>query len=133
MAIIYGVWMFIKYYPNSSDPLGQILRLFNDIMDKHKDLWALTNVIITKIKKSSNFDMFVNQKIVKRLSYTKEPIFELRIPAGKRRGGVVRIYFAYKKSDINTICFLSGELKRKTESNAEIIKTSIKHYKEVCL
>ena len=111
---------------------GQFKKLFNDLKKKHPKLFALVRTTIEKVKKSQNLSDLERQRWVSRLSEASLPIYEFRIPPTKK-GGVVRLYFGYKKSDKNTIVILTGELKHKKEADPIKIKSAEKYYKEVCL
>ena len=110
---------------------GRIDKLFSFLMSKHKDLWSLIKTTIEKAHEYSDLSVFEKQGIVGKLK-NKLNIYEFRIPP-TRRGGVVRLYFGYKKNDKNTIIILTGEFKKIKESNSKIIDLAEKYYKEVSL
>jgi hypothetical protein len=127
--------MNVIFCPNLhglDDVEGQFKKLFQYLRKKHPDLFALVRTTIEEVEKKSNIDMLIRQEKVALLNYAKVPLYEFRIPP-QRRGGVVRLYFGYKKNDKNTIVILAGELKHKKESDSVKIKLAEKYYKEVCL
>ena len=68
------------------------------------------------------------------MPHLKAPIYEFKIPPKKRREGVARLYFAYKKNDTSTIVILSAEKKHgKIKADDEKVKQAVKRYNEVCL
>jgi len=46
------------------------------------------------------------------------PLYEFKIPR-TRRGGVVRIYFAYSKNEENAIVLFTAELKKKEQIKSQ--------------
>lgn len=126
--------MNVIFYPNLQEMdnvTGKIDKLFKFLRSKRPDLWRMVLTIIEKVNKYSNLDILERQEIVGKLR-NKPHIYEFRIPPTKS-GGVIRLYFGYKKNDKNTIVILTGEFKKKREANSNIIKLAEKYYKEVCL
>lgn len=113
---------------NSHGPIGRFLK---DLQKNHVQLWSTVNSLLDKVKRKSNLDEYFATEWVKRLPKTKEKLFEFRIPP-TRRGGVVRIYFGFKKDDPSTVILLSAELKKGKKANKEQIKLAEKRYIEVC-
>lgn len=96
-------------------------------------MWSLVNRTLSSITDgTTNLELLKTQKWVSNISYSKYPLFEFRIPP-RRRGGVVRLYFAHKRGNPNTIVILSAEFKKKSEAKPEKIKQAEKRYQEVCL
>ena len=138
-----AIWLYWKggmkiiYYRDSTNyenATSSIKKFFSKLQKKRPDLWTMTMNTLKKIETESNYiKILEGNEGVSRLRYTKEPIFELRIPPTKG-GGVVRLYFGYKKNNNNIIYIFSAELKKGTsEASAEKIKQSEEHYKKVCL
>lgn len=129
------VGLEIVYYPDQDsleDPLGPIGRFYKDLRKSHPDLWALVHQATKSVKDAPDLESLKNQKWVERISYSNYPLYEFRIPP-QRRGGVVRLYFAYKKNNSKTIVILSAELKKGKKANPEKIKQAEKRYQEVCI
>lgn len=131
--------MNVIYYPDKTEintkeeHKGPVVRFLEDLSEKQPDLWALVNETMDLVKRSSNLRALENNKWIRNLKGIKLPIKEFRIPP-KRQRGVVRLYFAYKKNDSNTIFILSGELKQgKIDADEIKIKQAEQRYKEVCL
>jgi hypothetical protein len=130
--------MKVVFYPDltndDKEGGGPIRRFFKDLRNERPpDLWTLVREILDKVETSSNLNILERQKWVERLKKVDEPIYEFRIPPGKRKGGVVRLYFGYKRNDSSTIIILSAEKKDKRESSREKIQQAVKNYKEVCI
>ena len=67
------------------------------------------------------------------MPYSSVPIFEFKIPP-RRREGVARLYFAYKRNDSNTIVILSAEKKQGTKKADRMkVKQAEQRYNEVCI
>lgn len=126
--------MRIKFYPESDTVEdSKISRFFKDLSKNDPALWNLVKETLTKAERSSNLDDLKKQGWVEKLKHTNVPIREFRIPPKKRKAGVARLYFGYKKNDKNIIYILSAEKKHgKSEADNEKIKQAQKRYKEVC-
>lgn len=104
----------------SSDATGPVKRFFKDLA-RQPQLFAMVRNTMAKVKNSddlNDLNDLINQGWVSRLANCDYPIYEFRIPP-QRRQGVVRLYFAYKKSSLNTIIILSAEIKSRREANTE--------------
>lgn len=95
-------------------------------------LYSMVLTFLKKIKKANDISIYTRQKWISRLKKVSVPIYEFRIPPGKRKEGVVRIYFGYKKKVKNTIVLLTFEFKRKTEANSNQIKKAESKYYTEC-
>ncbi len=84
------------------------------------------------VTNASDLKVLENKGWVERIKSSKYSIYEFKIPPQKR-GGVVRLYFAYKKNKANTIIILAAELKKRAKANQEKIKQAEQRYQEVCL
>lgn len=122
--------MNIILFPEDSDS-GPIRKLFKKLEQTDRPLWTLVREYLEKVKRSSNLNDLEKQEIVKPVKYTKVPLYEFRIPKTRRKG-VVRLYFAYKKSDRNTIIILAAEKKNKKAADSIKIAQAEQRYKEVC-
>lgn len=117
-------------FSNKKNQSGPIVRFFKKLMNEHPPkFWLMVKETLEKVKKSSDLEVLKRQKWVRPLKHIKEPILEFRIPPS-RRGGVVRLYFAYKKNDSNTIIILSAEKKKGSADKGQIAK-AVARYKEV--
>jgi hypothetical protein len=130
--------MYIIYYPDLNDKEegnGPIIKFFKKLKDERPPaLWVLVKTTLEKVENSSNLDDLERQGWVERMPYLKAPIYEFKIPPKKRKEGVARLYFAYKKNDPNTIIILSAEKKHgKTKADSEKIKQAEQRYNEVCI
>jgi hypothetical protein len=124
--------MLISFYRESTDIENSVIyKFFKKLQRSNPDLWSLTWRTLKDAEKSSNLQNF-RKDWVERLPNVAVPLFEFRIPP-QRRGGVVRLYFGYKKSSLNSIEILTAELKHKTKANQDTIDQAIKRYKEVCI
>jgi hypothetical protein len=129
--------MRVVLYPDSTEDQveggGPIRRFFKELKKEHPpDLWTSVRETLEKVERSSNLKDLERQKWVEKLKKVKEPIFEFRIPPGKRKGGVVRLYFAYKPNEPNTIILLSAEKKSgTTEADKEKIQQAITRFREI--
>lgn len=126
--------MHVIYYPdreNLLDKSGSIGRVFKNLQQKRPDLWALTRSIIMEVEDSPDLEKWKRQGYIKKI-HSDFPIFEFKIPP-KKQGGVVRLYFARKKNNPNSIIILSAELKRQSKASPEKIKQAETRYQEVCL
>lgn len=128
--------MEIIYYPDFTDKEsngGPILRFFKELRGTQPKLWSMVQSTLENVKNSSSLKHLERQEWVKSI-HAKAPIYEFRIPPKHNRAGVVRLYFAYKKSDSNTIVILSAERKHgKTAADREKVKQAEQRYKEVCI
>jgi len=113
---------------------GPIRRFLKDLQNERQPvLWTMVDAIMKKVRSSMNLDDLKRQNYVARLGEAKEPIFEFRIPPGKRKEGVARIYFAYKQRSPNTIVLLSAEKKHgKTKADPTKVRQAEERYREVC-
>ena len=130
--------MQVLYYPDQTDKeegSGPIIKFFKKLRDERPPaLWVLVRTTLEKVEKSSNLDDLQRQGWIERIPYSKVPLYEFRIPPKKRKEGVARLYFAYKKSDQKIIYILSAEKKHgKTKADTEKIKQAEQRYNEVCL
>ncbi len=138
LAIIYGdkmivfIYCDILYQDNIENNKGSVVRFLEKLRNERPDLWTQVSVTLNKVMESSNLGIFERQGRVEKLKRTSVPIYEFKIPP-TRKGGVVRLYFAFKKNDLNTIHILSAELKHKKEPDPIKIKQAEQRYKEVCL
>jgi hypothetical protein len=129
--------MNIIYDPDLHDKNedeGPVLKFFKKLRNEHPPkLWVLVKSTLEKVENSMDMETLERQGWVRKITYQNVPLFEFRIPP-QRRGGVARLYFAYKKQSIDTICILSVEKKQgRTQASNEKIKQACKRYKEVCL
>ena len=110
-------------------------KFFKKLKDERPPaLWVLVKTTLEKVENSSNLDDLERQGWVERMPYLKVPIYEFKIPPKKRKEGVARLYFAYKKNDPNTIIILSAEKKHgKIKADSEKIKQAEQRYNEVCI
>ena len=121
------------YYPSCTEnetEKGPIENFLSTLQKKRSDLWSLVDETLRKVGEAENLDALIKSKYVGRLKRQKEPIFEFRIPPTKK-GGVVRIYFCYKKKERNCIILLDAELKKRSEAAGEKIKEACKRYREI--
>lgn len=127
--------MKISFYPDvtSSNIRESKLYKFSDSLRKtNPDLWGLMVSTLKSIENNENLDFLTQTGWIEHLNKNNIPLFEIKIPPTKR-GGVVRLYCAYKKNNPNAICVLAAELKHVTKANKKILDTASKRYKEVCL
>lgn len=125
----------IIYYPDREDledKSGPIGRFLKDLRKDRPDLWAIVYQTMKSIRTRADLETLKRQRWAAQISYSKCPLYEFRIPPQKR-GGVVRLYFAHKKNNPETICILSAELKKGKKANSEKIKQAEQRYQEVCL
>lgn len=126
--------MKIVYYRDSKNIKGSSGGIENFFKELSNDPQLLNMVYETykQVKNSSNLDALERNGWVKRLSNSKEPIYEFRIPP-RRKEGVARLYFGYKKNYLDTIVILSAEIKHgKNVSNRTKTKQAKQRYMEVC-
>lgn len=127
--------MKILYYPDPLDDTnegGPIRRFIKNLSkERPPKLWNLVKDVFEKVENAENLDFFIRNSIVKRLGNVGEPIFEFRIPPGKKKGGVVRIYFCYQKDNSNNLILLSAEKKEESSANQEKIDQAIRRYREI--
>ena len=102
--------MRVVLWPDGSERLygsGPVRRCFKELQKQRPPKrWTLVDALIKKIRESSDLGDLENQGWVERLSHVDEPIFSFRIPPGKLKGGVVRIYFGYDENQGRTqLCF----------------------------
>ncbi len=125
--------MKVTFYPGHEevdDLHGPVGKLFKDLK-KYPILFRLVKDTLADVKKPAvtNLEDFVKTQWVSRLSHVKEPLYEFRIPP-RRKGGVVRLYFAYAQ-DKGSIKIYSGEIKiGDGEADGAKIESAIKRYKE---
>ena len=131
--------MNVVFYPDKTDleinvNKGPVVNKIKDITKNRPKLFALISRTMDDVKIHKNLDKYNSNEWVTPLKGIKEPIFEFRIPPRDKKG-VIRLYFAYKKNNQNTIIILSAEIKQggKCEANKDDIKRAIERYKEVCL
>lgn len=129
--------MKIIYYPNLIDKeggTGPISRFFKNLKKERPPiLWTMVQATLEKVEKSSNLNDLIRQGWVEHMSFSSAPIYEFKIPPKKRKGGVTRLYFAYKKNDSNTIVILSAEKKHgKIKADRGKVKQAEQRYNEVC-
>jgi hypothetical protein len=128
--------MKVTYYRDQTDfeeGDGPILRFIRDLQSAKPHLFALVRETMMDVAKIDNLEKYKKTKWVKKIPKQSKPIFEFRIPPTKS-GGVVRLYFGYKKRLKSEICILSCELKRgKTKADPKKLKLAEKRYSEVCI
>jgi hypothetical protein len=132
-----GEGMHIIIWPDFQsevDGQGQIRHLIRKLQrEKPPKLWAFVNATFIKIREKDDLADLVRQGWVERLGYVTESIWALRIPPGKLKGGVVRIYFAFDDYQAETtIALLAAEKKDTTSDDPEMIKKAIQRYREHC-
>ena len=115
----------------AEDQRGPVYRFLKKLLKDRPDLWALTNSTLKEAQKLDDLKYFEKNKWVGKLKKEDSPVNEFRIPPAKR-GGVVRIYFAYINNKPKSIMLLSAELKHKKSSNNEKVAQAVKRYKEMC-
>lgn len=120
--------MRIIYYPEGSESTGPVRKLIKQLKKNRPDLFALTQSTLQRVERELDLESLISQEQVAPI-HSKKPIYEFRIPP-KKPGGVVRLYFCYKKDDPNTIVILSGELKKRTRSDPEKINQAKQRYEE---
>ncbi len=123
--------MQVAYYPSCTEnetEKGPIKNFLSKLGRNHPDLLSFVDSTLRKVEEGSNLNALKKNKWVERLHSVPESIFEFRIPP-RRRGGVVRIYFCYKKKEPNCIILLAAELKK--ESDAAKTDVARKRYREI--
>ena len=127
--------MKIIHYPEHAfeKESGSVGRFLKNLRKDRPDLWSMVNRTLNSVADgTNNLERLKSQGWVGNISYSKYSLFEFRIPP-RKKGGVVRLYFAHKKGTPKTIVILSAELKKKSEVRSEKIKQAEQRYQEVCL
>jgi hypothetical protein len=128
--------MRVILYPDGSEELtgsGPVRRCLKDLLKQRPPkLWTLVAALLKNVRDAPSLDGFRDQGWVERLSHVEEPIFSFRIPPGKLKGGVVRIYFGYDENAQDTIVLLAAEHKTTTHDDPGIIRQAVMRYRETC-
>ena len=127
--------MRIIFWPDESEDQtkggGPVRKFLKDLRKHQPKLLAFVWKTFKKVEKSPNLSDLERQKWVQRLQNVPERIYEFRIPP-TQRGGVVRIYFAYKPNDPDTIILLSAEKKQGTShANREKTQQAIERFRKM--
>ena len=85
-------------YSDDESKRGPIRNFLNEIKRKDPKLFALVKQVFDDIK-VVGLAKYETIGYIERLGHVKEPIFELRIPPGKRAQGVARFYFCKSKEN----------------------------------
>ncbi len=120
-----------KNHPEIEEFDGPVGRFLKELKkEKPPKYWILVKETLETAKKKESLDFLFASGGVMKLSGCSEPIHEFRIPPSKK-GGVVRIYFAYNPDNNKEIWLFSAELKKSTKPDKVKIDIAIKRYKEV--
>jgi len=127
--------LIVLFWPQTDDSVGANVSVEDflsklKLKKKHPDLWALVRRTIEKAEKPGGLQALEDSEYLGSLRGIREPIWEFRIPPKNRRGGVVRIYFCFKRGSDCIIC-LDAELKKKVESSSQKIHSAQLKYREV--
>ena len=86
-------------------------KTLSSLKKEHSDLYSKVHLVLQKIRNGDRRTLsdLGKQKIYKPLG---EGIFEFRIPP-RAKGGVVRVYFTFSRTEKDTIIILDIECKKK--------------------